>query len=172
MLTVRKSRCWPVMAAVVAVAAVLVGCSGGNVPAKTMTLDQATARAEQVVKETGAALTPRPALDFDPRLPNESGVCLANIPHASQMVSVDRTAWLRKIPASQNSSIGQQILAYWKKQGYSISDQSGFADAQPSIDAVTKDGFTVSLGTAKNGWMSVGASSPCVYPHGTPPSGT
>jgi len=141
-------------------------------PAKTMTLDQATARAEQVVKETGAALTPEPALDFDRSLPNESGVCLANVPNADQMVSVDRTAWLRKIPASQNGTVGQQILAYWKKQGYSISDQSGLADGQPSIGGETKDGFTVSLATAKNGWMSISASSPCVYQHGTPPSGT
>ena len=86
------------------------------------------------------------------------------------MVNLSRTAWLRQIPASDNASVGQQILAFWKKQDYKISDYSGFRTGKPSIDAETRDSFTISLGTASNGLMSIGASSPCIYPDGTPPS--
>lgn len=137
---------------------------------KTMTQAQAATRAEQILHETLAALHPRPRLDFDPSLGNGADVCVAGIPNADQMVSVNRSAWLRDIPVSQNGSIGRQILAYWRKQGYSISQAYGFDSNQPSINGETKDAFTFDLGTANNGWMSFGTTSPCVYPDGHPPA--
>ena len=148
----------------------LAGCSGGNVATKTMTQAQAATRAEQVLAGTAAAVKPRPRLDFDPRLGNGADQCLASIPNATEMVNVSRTAWLRQIPTSENGSVGQQILAFWKKQGYKITDYSGFSAGKPSIDAETKDYFTISLGTASNGLMSIGATSPCIYKNGTPPA--
>lgn len=135
-----------------------------------MTQAQATARAEQILQDTAAVLTPRPRLDFDPSLPNESGVCLADIPNASHMINVDRTAWLRAITASQNGSIGQQIESYWKKQGYTITTSGGIKEQSPVITGETKDSFTISLATGQDGLMSIGASSPCIYKNGTPPS--
>lgn len=170
MRTARRSFRWPVVLLLAAGLSALAGCSGGKVAAPTMTQAQATARAEKILQDTAAVLTPRPRLDFDPSLPNESGVCVADIPNASRMVNVDRTAWLRAITASHNGSIGQQIEAYWKKQGYTITTVGGIKEQSPVITGETKDSFTISLATGEDGLMSLGASSPCIYKNGTPPS--
>ena len=62
----RQTLRW-LAAALTGATVMLTGCSGGNVAPKTMTQAQAAIRAEQVLKDTAAALTPRPQLDFDPR---------------------------------------------------------------------------------------------------------
>lgn len=166
----RTTRRWPVLLAAAGASLLLAGCSGGTVATKTMTQAQATVRAGQILTGTATALTPRPQLDFDPALGNGADQCLADIPDADKMVNVNRIAWLRAIAVSRNGSIGRQVEAYWKKQGYSISTASGFDQESPVITGETSDHFTISLATGKNGLMSISASSPCIYPEGTPPS--
>jgi hypothetical protein len=133
-----------------------------------MTQDQAARRAEQIVSETAAALSPKPRLESAPIFGNGPSACLADIPDAGKMVSVAYTFWLRGVPENENGKIGLQIKAHWQKQGYHIEKSSGFDKGQPDISGVTKDNFLISLNWSSNGALSVGATSPCVYPHGTP----
>lgn len=153
----------------VIIAGLLTGCSGGNVASHTMTKAQATARAEQILRKTAAGLNPKPRLEVNSLL-TVTDQCLANIPNASQMVNVAYSYWLRGIPESENGNIGLQIRSYWQKQGYRIDTSSGFGKGRPDISGMTKDGFLVSLNWSSNGALSIGATSPCIYPDGTPPS--
>jgi hypothetical protein len=135
----------------------------------TSTQAQAEARATGILRQTAAALSLRPRLDFDPSLPNQTATCLTDSATAGETVSVNRTAWLRGLPGRDDDAAGQQVLAFWRRQGYQILDYSGLNDGQPGIDAVSTDYFTVSLDTSQDGTLSLSASSPCVFPHGTPP---
>lgn len=60
MLTSYRSGRWLAAAVAAGLTVVLAGCSGGKVATHTMTQDQATARAQQIVTETAAALSPNP----------------------------------------------------------------------------------------------------------------
>jgi hypothetical protein len=152
-----------------ACAGALAGCSGGNVSHNTMTQAQATARARQILRDTAAALTPRPRLgEFEPDPPPNQ--CLDNIPDAARKVNVGGTSWLHGIAEAEFAAVGRQILDYWKKQGYSIQAARGFSSGRPEINAATRDGFLVSLDWSAKNLLSIGASSPCIYPEGHPPS--
>jgi hypothetical protein len=161
--------CGAVAAAVLAVL-IISGCSGGNPVLKpTITQQHATARADQILRETAAAITPRPTLEiYQPG--SGPGPCMVNPNDTSdKRVQVGFTYWLRGISTQDNTSVAQQIQRYWKHKGYGISRTSGFGKDAPNIFGVTPDDFLISLETSANGAMSIGASSPCVWPKGTPP---
>lgn len=161
---------WVFAAAIALTAAMtLPGCSGGNVAKHTMTQDQATTRAKQILQDTPAALNPRPHLELYTPLSQPSG-CTADIPDADEMVNVVYTYILRGIPTSQNASVGHQVLAYWKKQGYTIQDTQGLDTGQPNVSGETKDAYLIALQWQSDGTLGIGATSPCIYTHGTPPS--
>jgi hemolysin activation/secretion protein len=137
MLTTVATRRWLAAGAVVA-ALTLAGCSGGSAGgtvAKTMNQQQATAQAEQIVRDTASALHPQPSLDFNTSLPNETGPCLAeNLPSADKMVQASRTAQLGGVRDSQEIiAIANQVQAYWKKQGYVVTSTANFSKGQPAI---------------------------------------
>jgi hypothetical protein len=135
----------------------------------TMTPQHATARAEQILQETADALTPRPTLEVN-KLLSGTGPCLAESSDSSKQVQVALSYWLRGIPTQDNSNIGQQILHYWKHKGYAISSTKGVGTASPTIAGGTvSDDFLISLQTSSNGAMFIGTTSPCLWPHGTPP---
>jgi hypothetical protein len=148
---------------------VLAGCSGGNVATHTMNKGQATTRAKQILEDTAAALHPRPTLELYMPM-SQPTQCLADIPDADKMVNVGYTYILRGFPESENGSIGRQILAYWKKQGYTIQTSGGFNKGQPGISGETKDAYLISLDWRSDGSLGIGTTSPCIYPDGTPPS--
>jgi hypothetical protein len=131
----------------------------------------AITRGEQLLHTTMQAVDPKLRLDYDPLLGNQVTQCLADIADADKMVTVDRTAWLRGVPSGGQVPLANAIKSYWEKQGYTIGDTVGFNQNLPQIDQVqTHDAFWMSLSTANNGTMSIGASSPCIYTDGTPPS--
>jgi hypothetical protein len=135
-----------------------------------MTQQHASSRAEQILRGTADAITPRPTLEiYQPG--SGTGPCLVNPNNTSdKRVQVTLTYWLRGIAPQDNASVAQQILTYWKRIGYAITDTHGLSTASPSIFAGTPaDDFLISLQTSANGAMSIGASSPCIWPKGTPP---
>ena len=162
-------RCGTMAAAVLA-GLIISGCSGGNPVFKpTITQQHANARAEQILRETTAAITPQPALEAN-QLESGTGPCLVNPSDSSdKRVQVVLSYWLRGISTQDNASVGQQILRYWRHKGYGISGTKGIGTDSPTIFAVTPDNFLISLETSGNGALSIGTSSPCLWPKGTPP---
>jgi hypothetical protein len=157
-------------AAAVLAGLIMSGCSGGNPVFKpTITQQHATARAEQVLRETAAAITPRPTLEiYKPG--SGTGPCMVNPNDTSdKRVQASLTYWLRGISTQDNASVAQQILHYWRHKGYGISGTHGLGTDSPEISGVTADDFLISLETSANGAMSIVTSSPCVWPKGTPP---
>lgn len=68
--------------------------------------------------------------------------------------------------------MAQQVLSYWKRKGYAIFDTPGVGTDAPNIHGATRSGdFLISLETAGDGSLAIGATSPCLWPHGTPPAG-
>jgi hypothetical protein len=175
----RRRPGWPSAVAclssvmVFCLAITLSGCSGSDgshVNQPTMTAEQAAAQAEQIVRETADALTPRPTLEA--YLPGSTtSACLDdNNPQVSnELVVVSRTYWLRGIPESSNASIGEQVLRFWKRKGWVITNTQRVGTSQPQIDGLAKPyAFGVNLAWSSNGALSIQAVSPCIWPHGTP----
>lgn len=137
----------------------------------TMTQQHASARAEQILRETAGAITPRPTLEtYQPG--SGTGPCLVNPNNTSdKRVQVTLTYWLRGISTGDNASVGQQVLHYWKHMGYAVTETRGLGTNSPDVFAGTpSDDFLISLQTSANGAMSIGATSPCIWPKGTPPA--
>ena len=145
-------------------------CSGGNPVSKpTMTQQHATTRAQQILRETADAITPPPTLEIN-NLLSGTGPCLAESSDSDKQVQVALSYWLRGIPPRENADIGRQILHYWKHKGYAITSTKGVGTGSPTIAGGTvSDDFLISLQTSSNGTMFIGTTSPCIWPHGTPP---
>ncbi|MEU9832664.1 hypothetical protein AB0D67_14135 [Streptosporangium sp. NPDC048047] len=159
------------LAAIIVVVVVIVtGCTGGDAVDKpTMTEAQALARVEQLIKETAAVVQPKPRLDlYAPSLnPN---MCLDPTDGGSEdRIVVNRSYYLRGIPQDKVSEVVGQIKSYWEQQGYRISGVS--ANGRNITGRSRPDDFLLSLLSAYDGddvVLSMGASSPCIWPNGTP----
>lgn len=135
----------------------------------TITRQQATDRAEQILRDTADGITPRPRLEVY-RPGSIDGLCVVDPSNtADTRIQVVRDYWLRGITTHDNITIGDQILRLWKQNGYIISDTLGIGTDSPSIHAVTRDNFLVALEWSNNGALSIGTTSPCLWPDGTPP---
>lgn len=131
----------------------------------TITQQYAIERIKQLVQGTAGSISPRPRLEhYD--LGSDIGQCVEgqNDPR-SQVSSIYYLRDVRKA----NASIGEQILRLWKKRGYGVGDISGMGTSEPEIHAITPDDFMMSLEITGSGDLSVGVSSPCLWPDGTPP---
>jgi hypothetical protein len=159
------------LAAAACAALIITGCSGGNaVFEPTITEQHAAGLARQILQGTAEAITPRPALEtYQPG--SGTGPCLINPADTSdKRVQVTLTYFLRGIPRQENASVARQILAHWKHQGYAILTTHHLDTDQPVITAATHgDSFLLSLDSGSDGSLSIGTSSPCIWPDGTPP---
>lgn len=136
----------------------------------TITQQHASVRVEQILRGTANAITPRPTLEiYEPG--SGTGPCLVDTGDVNdKRVQVMLTYWLRGISTQNNASAAEQVLQYWKNLGCVITDTHGMGTDFPNVFARTPSDFLISLETSSNGAMSVVASSPCIWPTGTPPS--
>ncbi|MET8333314.1 hypothetical protein [Streptosporangium canum] len=160
---------------IVVVAILVTGCTGGGaVNEPTMTEAQALARVEQLIKETAAVIRPKPRLDlYRPSLNPNS--CLDPSDGGSEdRIVVNRSYYLRDIPQNQVAEAAKQVKQYWEQQGHFIGGVS--ADGLGITGRSRPDDFLFSLFATDDGndvVLSLGASSPCIWPNGTPePSST
>ncbi|MFC7382406.1 hypothetical protein [Sphaerisporangium rhizosphaerae] len=155
------------MAVVVAVAALVAGCTQGEgMPSSAMTQDQAVARVEQLIHDTAATLTPTPRLDlYRPSLNVQN--CLEPTDGGSEdRIIINRTYFLRDIPKAKVSAVAGQVQAYWKRQGHLIQAVS---KTGTSISGRSQpDDFLLSLSLTGDDVLTLGAGSPCIWPSGTP----
>lgn len=140
----------------------LYGCGGGV----NMTHQQAADQADHLVNEVVGILHPRPGLELIEGLSLDLN-CETALGNSSQ-VTVSRTYEFRGITVSDHVAIGKQVLAYWQKEGYTITRSGGIGTEQPSIEAQTSDGFEIGMEPGGDGLLTLGATSPCVQPAPTP----
>lgn len=136
----------------------------------TITQQHASDRVEQILRDTANSITPRPHLElYKPGSYIDS--CLVDPSDtADTRVQVTRAYFFRGV-RDANASIGEQVLGLWKRNGFSISDTPGIGTSEPNIHAVTPDNFLLELAWTGSGDLSIGATSPCLWPDGTPPPG-
>jgi hypothetical protein len=158
-----------VLGPVLLLSLVLSGCGGSGV---TMTHQQAVDRANHLVSEVVSLLRPRPGLELYPGLSGDTN-CENAVGETSSQVTTGNTYLLHGISVSDNVAVGRQVLAYWQREGYQVTESQGIGTEQPIIVVQTPDGFHMSLQTGGDGVLSIGASSPCVQPapSGTPTTG-
>ncbi len=162
-----------IWALVLVLAVALSGCSGSSVNRHpTMTQQQAAAHAEQIMRDTADALTPRPTLEiYQPG--STTSACLddTNPQSAQGLVVVSRTYWLRGIPHTSNTAIGEQVLRLWKQKGWVINSTKGIGTSEPQITGIARPyAFGINLEWSSDGSLSIQASSVCIWPNGTPPA--
>jgi hypothetical protein len=133
---------------------------------------QAVDRANYLVNEVVDVLHPRPGLELYQGLSGDTD-CENALGGTSSLVTTGNTYLLRGIAVSDNVAVGRQVLAYWQREGYQVTESQEVGSEQPSIFVQTPDGFNMSLQTGGDGVMSIGATSPCVQPKpsGTPTAG-
>jgi len=82
-------------------------------------------------------------------------------------VTVGEMLWIRGLPTEENETNIELMYEYWTNNGYQV-----IHDLRPDELFVTvvneTDAFNVSVQTSDEGSLSIGASSPCVWPKGTP----
>ena len=139
---------------------------------KTMTQKQATERVEQIIRDTVAALSLKPRLEkIEPM--SQPGNCVDPTDGGSpDRTVISHSYWLRGIPRSRNGDIGQQAKSYWESKGYKITGAQGLNTGEPNINGYTQpDEFLFSIETNVDGVINIGATSPCIWPNGTPGPG-
>ena len=79
-------------------------------------------------------------------------------------VQPGRTYWIRGLDPARYNSYFDTMRAWLPAHGWTIeTNKDSFLNAYR-----TDDGFTMSLEANNKGGLSIGASSPCVWPNGTP----
>lgn len=135
-----------------------------------MTPGQAATYADAILHDTASALEPQPRLEFSAEFSDTAARCPGG-PDADTMVVVTRCYWLRGITGPQFAAIGEQVLAYWRRLGWVITDTAGIGARRPVIGAVAPPyAFTVSLewrAAGGSGLLSLSAASVCLWPEGT-----
>ena len=82
-------------------------------------------------------------------------------------ITVSERLWIRGLPAEENEANIELMYDYWIDNGYRV-----LRDERPDKLSISvedeEDAFRVSLRVSDQGSLSIGASSPCVWPEGTP----
>ena len=82
-------------------------------------------------------------------------------------ITVSERLWIRGLPAEENEANIELMYDYWINNGYRV-----LRDERPDKLSISvedeEDAFRVSLRVSDQGSLSIGASSPCVWPEGTP----
>jgi hypothetical protein len=84
-------------------------------------------------------------------------------------VTVGRSYWLDGLPSEDNDTNIDLLHEYWTANGYRVLTDSRPEDVFLSVEH-EEDSFRMSVQGSAEGSLSLGASSPCVWPEGTPGS--
>lgn len=144
------------------------GGTEGRQPVGTLTIEQARQRAQRHIDSAVEALpvTPELTLQRDDELectdPDDNG------PRGRYQVG--RTYWLDEIPAERNAEIVDTLHGHWTSGDFRVlADERSADDRFVSVEH-EGDAFRMSVQQSKDGSLSLGASSPCVWPDGHPPA--
>jgi hypothetical protein len=155
---------------IVTIALVVSGC-GSNTPEEanmdeTITQDEAASKIQEHIDDTLAVLSEEAELEA------RRGTLFAACDDPTDggprdRVTVSETFWIRGLPLEDNESNIELMYEHWTNNGY-----QAIHDLRPDELFVTveneEDAFRVSVQTSNEGSLSISASSPCVWPEGTP----
>lgn len=75
--------------------------------------------------------------------------------------------WIRGLPRERNEQSVQAFLQWSQQQGFAIQADEWAKTKVITLEKET-DGFRMAIQESSVGDLSIGASSPCVWPNGTP----
>jgi hypothetical protein len=165
-------------AAALACLLLVTACGGGTTSSdtdatapgsdmRTMTEDEAAQRAEEHIRGAVEALPVKPVLTL---LRADSAECLDPTDGGPRgRYEVSRSYWLDDLPEERNAEFVDALYEYWTANDYRVlTDKRDAADRFVSVEH-NEDAFRMSVKQSVEGDLSLGASSPCVWPDGTPP---
>ncbi|MCX9191690.1 hypothetical protein C3Y87_09730 [Carbonactinospora thermoautotrophica] len=163
-----SSRSLAVLGAVI-LCSLLTACGqpvGGK--EKTLNQQQADQRAEEHIQRAVAAVfTPPPRLErqlfltFQCKDPSDLG--------SEERIQVTRRYWLRDLPKERNREYFDKIHEYWTHNGYHVLEDDRADPNNPALFVEhNDDGFRMSLQANFQGDLTIGATSPCIWPNGEP----
>ncbi|WP_254641169.1 hypothetical protein [Streptomyces sp. BV129] len=164
------------MSLVALLALAVTGCGSGKTagtsdgtPTKQAMMDekQATERAQEVVQEAVAGMSPKPSLR--PTGPRPLGECLADDHSAGERLQVSLTYQLTGVPGQDAKKLVRQARDAWVKRGYEFQGPDGdWSDPFPSVSmrTVTDDFWMTALTgvldkTKQEGLAAISVTSPC-----------
>ncbi|MEV4580636.1 hypothetical protein AB0K16_46155 [Nonomuraea jabiensis] len=150
---------------------VLGGVMNGSADKPTITKAQALARIEQLINGTVSVIRPKPELELHRPSLND-GLCLDPLDGGSEeRIVVKRAYYLRGLPKDSLKEVITQVKAYWQSQGHYIQAES--ENGLQLYGRSRPEDFFMSIGWTEGDVLSLGASSTCLWPNGTPePSAT
>jgi hypothetical protein len=153
-------------------AAGVSGCgtdtSTGSEREQTMNQDEAAERVQEHIDNAVAALPE--GLDLTPVGDVNFAACDDPTDGGStDRVTVGRSYWLDGLPVEDNEASIDLLHEYWTANGYRVLTDSRPDDVFVSVEN-EEDSFRMSVQSSVQGSLSIGASSPCVWPEGAPGS--
>jgi hypothetical protein len=144
------------------------GVSGGSGTETTMTEDEA---AEKVREHIDNTMT---ALPEEAQLEERRGTVVAACDDPTDggsrdRVTVSETFWVRGLPVEDNEATVELLHEHWSSNGYQVFEDLRPEDVFLSVQH-SEDAFGVTVQVAGDGSLVLSASSPCVWPEGTPDS--
>ncbi|MBI0296970.1 hypothetical protein JBE04_21500 [Streptomyces sp. PRKS01-29] len=184
-----KLRTMMVAVALLAVALATAACGSeqdaqgkhGKATSKQVTMDeeQATKRAEEIIQQAVAGMSPKPTLKRSGPVP--VGPCVADDGHGSDgRLQLSLSYDLTDVPGSAAKKLVRQARDAWVKQGYKFQDSDAdWSKPFPTVNMRTEpddfwmDAVTGVVDRAKGeGLASIGVTSPCFAPAGDSASKT
>lgn len=140
----------------IAIALAVSGCD--TAMDETITQDEAATKVQEHIDGTLTALPEEAELEA------RQGTIFAA---CDDRVTVSETFWIRGLPVDENEANIELMYEYLTSNGYQL-----LRDERPDSMSVTveheDDAFRVGLRVSNKGSLSISASSPCVWPEGTP----
>ncbi|MFE6307452.1 hypothetical protein [Nocardiopsis sp. NPDC057823] len=152
--------------AVFAMTACSPGADQETTMQETMTQDEAATKVDQHI--TGAVSALPETVELEPVGPVAFASCDDPTDGGPRgRVTVSQDQWLNGLLVEENEQNAELLYEYWTANGYRV-----IRDERPDKLSIAveneEDGFLMSLRVSIQGDLSIGASSPCVWPEGTP----
>lgn len=133
----------------------------------TITQQQAIERVDRYIADAVAALP------VDPTLTPESealdSACMDPTDNGPRnRITVTKGYWLDGTPQDANEIYFDALRQWWTTHGFDILEDDRTVGARYLWVEQRSDGFRMSLQESAEGSVSLGATSPCIWPDGTP----
>lgn len=161
---------WKAAACATLTALILTACNTGQEQRsgmeETINQDEAAQKIDQHITEAAAVLPD--TVKLEPLGPIAFASCDDPTDGGPKdRVTVSQRKWLTGLPTEDNEQNVDLLHDYWVSNGYRVIHDLRPDELFVTVESET-DAFNVSVQSSDEGDLSIGASSPCVWPEGTP----